>query len=64
MRSDRTRVTGFKLEEARFKLGIGKKFFTESEGGEALEQLAREAVNASSMEVFKARLDGAMSNLV
>lgn len=31
---------------------------------EALEQVAREAVEAPILEVFKARLDEALSNLV
>ena len=31
------------------------------ESGEVLEQLPREAVDAPSLEVFKARLDGAGS---
>ena len=32
--------------------------------GEVLEQLPREVVNAPSLEGFKARLDGALGNLV
>jgi len=35
-----------------------------SEGGEALEQIARGTVDVLSLELFKARLDGALSNLV
>ena len=34
------------------------------ENGEVLEQLPREAVAAPSLEVFKARLDGALGSLV
>jgi len=34
------------------------------EGGEILERLASEAVNGPSLEAAKARLDGALSNLV
>ena len=34
------------------------------ESGEVLEQLPREVVDAPSLEVFKARLDGALGNLV
>ena len=34
------------------------------ESGEVLEQLPREAVDAPSLEVFKARLDGALGSLV
>ncbi|XP_071587764.1 uncharacterized protein [Heliangelus exortis] len=37
------------------------KYFT---GGETLEQAAQEVVGAPSLEVFSARLDGALSNLV
>ena len=33
------------------------------ECGELLEQLPREAVDAPSLEVFKARLDGALGSL-
>ena len=58
----RTRGNGLKLRKGRFRLDIRGKFFTES--GEVLEQLPREAVDAPSLEVFKARLDGAMSSLV
>jgi len=34
------------------------------EGDEALNRFPREVVAASSLEVFKARLDGALRNLV
>ena len=34
------------------------------ESGVVLEQLPREAVDAPSLEVFKATLDGALGNLV
>ena len=34
------------------------------ESGEVLEQLPRETVDAPSLEVFKARLDGALGSLV
>ena len=34
------------------------------ESGEVLEQLLREVVDAPSLEVFKARLDGALGSLV
>ncbi|KFP19569.1 hypothetical protein Z169_00443, partial [Egretta garzetta] len=54
---------GFKLQGGRFRLHIRKKFFT----GKVVTQwnrLPREAVDAPSLEVFKARLDEALSNLV
>ncbi|KFR05966.1 hypothetical protein N306_14240, partial [Opisthocomus hoazin] len=54
---------GFKLKEGRFKLGIRKKFFTMREARH-WNRLPREAVDAPSLEVFKARLDRALSNLV
>ncbi|KAK4823916.1 hypothetical protein QYF61_008129 [Mycteria americana] len=60
---DRTRGNGFKLKEGRFRLDIRKKVFYDK-GGETLEQLPREVVHAPSLETFKVRLDGALSNLI
>ncbi|KFR01046.1 hypothetical protein Y956_01781, partial [Nipponia nippon] len=54
---------GFKLKEGRFRLDIRKKFFT-MRLVRHWNRLPRAAVDAPSLEVFKARLDGAMSNLV
>ncbi|KGL99563.1 hypothetical protein N301_09691, partial [Charadrius vociferus] len=54
---------GFKLEEGRFTLDIRKKNFT-LRVVRHWNRLPREAVEAPSLEVFKARLDGALSNLV
>ncbi|KGL93178.1 hypothetical protein N301_01840, partial [Charadrius vociferus] len=54
---------GFKLEEGRFRLDIRKKFFT-LRVVRHWHRLPREAVDAPSLEVFKARLNGALSNLV
>jgi len=54
---------GFKLKEGRFRLDIIKKFFTVMVVRH-WSKLPREAVAAPSLEVFKARLDGALSNLV
>ncbi len=62
--SDRMRGNGFKLEEGRFRLDIRKKFYTVSEVVRHWNRLPSEAVDASSLEAFKARLDGALSNLV
>ncbi|KFW73590.1 hypothetical protein AS28_12144, partial [Pygoscelis adeliae] len=54
---------GFKLKEGRFRLAIRKKFFT-VRVVRHWNRFPREVVDAPSLEVFKARLDGALSNLV
>ncbi|KFW79675.1 hypothetical protein N305_11216, partial [Manacus vitellinus] len=54
---------GFKLREGRFRLCIRKEFFTVSVVRH-WNGLPGEAVDAPSLEAFKARLDGALSNLV
>ena len=61
--SDRPRGNGLKLKEGRFRLDIGKKFFT-VRVMRHWNSLPGEVVDASSLAVFKARLDGALSNLV
>jgi len=58
MAHDRTRGNGFRLKEGRFRLDMRKKFFT-MEVVRLWHRLPREAV-----AVFKARLDGTLSNLV
>ncbi|KGL94328.1 hypothetical protein N301_01181, partial [Charadrius vociferus] len=54
---------GYKLEEGRFRLNIRKKFFT-LRVVRHWNRLPRDVVEAPSLEAFKARLDGALGNLV
>ncbi|KFR14083.1 hypothetical protein N306_07893, partial [Opisthocomus hoazin] len=54
---------GSKLKKGRFRLDIRKKFFT-MRVVKHWNRVPREAVDAPSLEMFKARLDGALSNLV
>jgi len=61
--SDRTRGNGFKLKEGSYSVDIRKKFFTLGVV-RPWHRLPREAVAAPCLAVFKARLDGALSNLV
>jgi len=62
-RSDRTRSNGFTLTEGGFRLDVRKKFFT-VKVLKHWNRLPREAVEAPSLEIFKARLDGTLSNLM
>ncbi|KFQ65892.1 hypothetical protein N334_01795, partial [Pelecanus crispus] len=52
-----------KLKEGRFRLDTRKKFFT-MRVVKHWHRLPREVVDAPSLETFKVRLDGALSNLV
>ncbi|KFQ27388.1 hypothetical protein N332_03609, partial [Mesitornis unicolor] len=54
---------GFKLEKGRFRLDIRRKFFT-VRVARHWHRLPSELVDAPSLEVFKARLDRALGNLV
>jgi len=58
----RKRRNGFKLKEGRFRLDI-MKFFTMTVV-KHWNRLPREVVDVPSLETFKVRLDGALSNLV
>jgi len=61
--NSRTRGNGFKLKEGRFRLEVRGKFFTRRVV-RCRNGLPGEIVDASSLEVCKARLDGALGNLV
>ena len=61
--SDRTSGNGFKLKEHRFRLDTRKKFYT-MRVVRRWHRLPKEVVNDLSVEVFKARLDGTLSNPV
>ncbi|KFQ37079.1 hypothetical protein N331_10823, partial [Merops nubicus] len=52
-----------KTREGRFRLDSRKKFFA-VKVVRHWNRLPREAVDAPSLKVFKARMDGALGNLV
>jgi len=60
--SDRTRGDGFKLKEGSFRLDRRNRFFA-MRVVRHRNRLPREAGSAPSLVVFKARLDGTLSNL-
>lgn len=61
--SDRMRRSGFKLKKGKFRLDTRNKFFT-VRMVRHWYRLLREVVDAPSLEMLKATLDGALSNLV
>lgn len=58
----RTRGIGFELKEGRSRLDSGKQFFP-VRVVRLWHKLPRGIVDAQSLEVFKAKLDGSLSNL-
>lgn len=63
--NDRTKGNGFKLKEGRFRSEVRNKFFTQTVVGH-YNWLPRKAVGVPSLilDVFKARLDEALGNLI
>ena len=63
MDSVRTRGNGFNLRQGRLRLDMRRKFFTQRMVTH-WNRLPKEAVDAPSLEAFKARLDVALGSLV
>ena len=61
--SDSTEDNSINLKDGRFRFDIRKKFFT-VRLMRHWNRLSREAADGAFLEVFKARLHGALSNLV
>lgn len=62
-RREGTMGNGFELTENRFRLDIRKKSFTIG-GVREWHRFPREVVGGPFLKVFKARLNGTLSNLV
>jgi len=60
---DRTRASGFKVGEGRFRLGIRKKFFT-LRAVKHWTRLRGEVVGDLPLATLKVRLDRALSSLM
>ena len=66
--SDRTRGSGLKLHQGRFRLDIRKNFFTERTSSlrvmEPWPRLPREAVESPSVEIFQTHLNTVLCSLL
>ena len=61
--SNRMRGNRFKIREGRFRIDDRKKFFSQRVVRH-WHKLPREAVDVSSLELFRIRLDGVLGNLI